>query len=438
METLHQGLGPLPALIAGVAGAVVGFLLARLGRSANGDQKRLETELSRISLHAKEQSRQVTKLLGEQRAHANLARALPDVARALNSDNLDERQIPGFVFELVRTIFEPEQACLFLTWSPSVPGRDQTKLHFADAMKPADVPPAAKTIGLGDGRIGWVATNKVEMLPDDWMNKSRTGGRTIEDNHPSIRFELLAPLVQHDGKGARLLGVLGIRGPACQPSNPKLMLTMITNLATIAYTNSRNTVKLRDLADHDGLTGLLNKRKFMGERLALLINAAEKEAAPLTVFIFDIDHFKKYNDTYGHLAGDEILKQVSDVLRNNLRAGDVACRYGGEEFIVAMPGVGGAECLTAADRIRAAIQGNAFTVGSGAPEAGRITISGGVTQFPVDGTDGQDLIRRADEALYQAKGAGRNRVFRFRGVEIGGDVRDDAPWSPHADLYGDR
>jgi diguanylate cyclase (GGDEF)-like protein len=231
--------------------------------------------------------------------------------------------------------------------------------------------------------------------------------------------------------------VLCIGNPLSRPRDEKAMLQMVTNLASIAYTNSRSMRQLRDLANHDGLTGLLNKRYFMSQRLGLLINAVEREAGAMSIFIFDIDYFKKYNDTNGHLAGDEILKNVSQVLRENLRPGDVACRYGGEEFIVAMPGARGLEGFAAAERIRTAIESTKFPHCESQPD-GRITISGGVSQFPVDGTIGNDLILHADQALYQAKAAGRNRTVQFRGVEIGGDGGDETAWVPHADRIGER
>jgi diguanylate cyclase (GGDEF)-like protein len=438
MQSLSQTLLIVTPVVSGLVGLGVGVFLGRIGRSVFvAEIGRLESEIVRLESQSRDQARQVTKLRGEQRAMSSFTRVLPSLARELNRSDLDERQIPRLVFALVDSIFEAEQTLLYLT-VPSGGGSGKgPTLNLVDRSSATEIPPQATRIAIGEGKIGWVANAKVEMAAEDWLNMTRTEGRTIEDNHPALRLDLVGPLVHHDDGRDRLLGVLCIGNPATHPRDEKLMLQMVTNLATIAYTNSRNMRLLRDQANHDGLTGLLNKRYFMSQRLGLLINNAEREAAAISVFIFDIDHFKKYNDSNGHLAGDEILKQVSQVLRDNLRPNDQACRYGGEEFIVAMPGARGEEGFAAAERIRAAIEGTKFNKAESQP-TGRVTISGGVAQFPVDGTSGTDLIRHADQALYQAKAAGRNRVVLFRGIDIGGDGSDEPMWAPQGGTLGDR
>ena len=408
------------ALLAGIAGGVA-FRAHRRSRRLEEQDKTLRGELARIEAQLREQTRYALRLRTEQRGVTNVIRFLPNLVRELNQSDLDPRRIPTLLFQLTEAIFEPEQMLLFETRSP---GEDlhPPELYLREQRGLPEVHPTLKRVRVGEGKIGWVAESRVEMVTEDWLNLSRTEGRNLADNHPSVKLDLLGPLVQHEEEGERLLGVLCVGGLATRSRDEKLMLQMVTNLGAIAYTNARNLSRLKDQANKDGLTRLLNKRFFM-QRLGLLINTAEREAKALSVFIFDIDHFKKYNDTQGHLAGDEVLRAVARVLEQSLRPGDVPCRYGGEEFLVAMPDTDKTDAVRAADRIREAIASHNFP-NAGSQPLGRLTISGGVAALRTDGLDSTELIRHADQALYQAKAAGRNRVLPYRGIDIGSDGKD--------------
>jgi diguanylate cyclase (GGDEF)-like protein len=406
-------------LTAGAIAVAVRSVLEQRKIQAQVDATR--AELARVEAQNREQTRHAVRLRTEQRGLTNVVRFLPNLVRELNQSDLDPRRIPSLLFQLADAIFEPEQMLLYETRSP---GDDMhpPELYLREQRGLAEVPASLKRVPVGEGKIGWVAENRVEMSTEDWLNLTRTEGRSLVDNHPTTKLELVGPLVQHDEEGERLLGVLCIGGLATRSRDEKLMLQMVTNLGAIAYTNARNLFRLRDQANKDGLTRLLNKRFFM-QRLGLLINSAEREARPLSIFIFDIDHFKTYNDTQGHLAGDEVLRSVARVLEQSLRPGDIPSRYGGEEFLVAMPDTDKVDALRAADRIRDAIASHPFPHAASQP-LGRLTISGGVAALRLDGMDSSELIRHADQALYQAKAGGRNRVLPYRGIEIGGDGKD--------------
>jgi len=162
-----------------------------------------------------------------------------------------------------------------------------------------------------------------------------------------------------------------------------------------------------ELALVDPLTGL-NNRRFLENQLNGLIETAKRERQPLALLVFDIDHFKKVNDTYGHDAGDDVLKAFADRLRAIVRRGDLLCRMGGEEFLILMPNVSGAVATKVAERARKAIEEVPFLVQNGA-ESIVVTTSIGVAERR-DGVDPAEIYHRADKALYQAKSDGRNRV----------------------------
>jgi diguanylate cyclase (GGDEF)-like protein len=170
---------------------------------------------------------------------------------------------------------------------------------------------------------------------------------------------------------------------------------------------ARRTIEeLRALALLDPLTGLGNRR-YAETTLARKLEELRRYGWKLSVAFFDVDHFKEVNDRHGHPAGDEALKMVARTLRHVARAGDFLGRWGGEEFVVLLSAVEGADLLAIADRFRALVEQSALTLSEGGQL--RVTVSAGVTQARPDDTP-ETVMSRADELLYRAKAAGRNRV----------------------------
>ncbi|MFT3996901.1 MAG: PleD family two-component system response regulator [Asticcacaulis sp.] len=163
-----------------------------------------------------------------------------------------------------------------------------------------------------------------------------------------------------------------------------------------------------ELAVTDPLTGL-NNRRFMDMQLAQLMRRHLKSAEPVSLLLLDIDHFKRVNDTYGHDAGDEVLKEFARRVAQNVRAIDMPCRMGGEEFVVVMPDTGGEDAQTIAERVRQSVAGAPF----GLPDGRRldVTVSVGVSSLNGLGDTLEAFVKRADEAVYEAKSSGRNRVI---------------------------
>jgi diguanylate cyclase (GGDEF)-like protein len=163
------------------------------------------------------------------------------------------------------------------------------------------------------------------------------------------------------------------------------------------------------LALVDPLTGTYNRRGFEG-RLADELERMRRFGRPLALLFFDIDHFKQINDTYGHPAGDVVLRWLGARLLGLLRATDTVARIGGEEFCVIMPEVDGAQAMDAAERIRKSIEQEPVRVGD---DLIAVMVSGGVAEAHAEEVSGAALVRRADIALYHAKEGGRNRIVLY-------------------------
>ncbi|MEN9855412.1 MAG: response regulator PleD [Pseudomonadota bacterium] len=164
-----------------------------------------------------------------------------------------------------------------------------------------------------------------------------------------------------------------------------------------------------ELAVTDQLTGLHNRR-YMESQLKSHLNRAARGGPPVSVLIADIDHFKRVNDLFGHDAGDDVIREFAARLASNFRPQDLACRFGGEEFVVIMPETSSHDAVAIAERLRQSIEGSPFVIGL-ARDRLDVTCSVGVAVATANELDSDTLLKRADEALYVAKRSGRNRVI---------------------------
>jgi diguanylate cyclase (GGDEF)-like protein len=181
-------------------------------------------------------------------------------------------------------------------------------------------------------------------------------------------------------------------------------LESVADILATALQNSIYVAKVRDLAYRDGLTGMFNRRIFE-DRLIEEVTRGERYGGNFAILIIDIDHFKQVNDEFGHLLGDEVLKQAAAIFSRQLRKVDFVCRFGGEEFAIILPASNLESATSVAEKLRRAFHSHEF---SGIPRP--VTISIGVASFPENGTQRDTLVHAADKALYQAKQDGRDRV----------------------------
>ncbi len=174
--------------------------------------------------------------------------------------------------------------------------------------------------------------------------------------------------------------------------------------------------ELREQALRDSLTGLYNRR-YLNDALDRELVRAKRDRSPLSLLMIDVDHFKKVNDTHGHHVGDKILAQLATLLTTHARGSDIVCRYGGEEFLVLMPGTGEDFARSRAEEIR---QKSALLIGQMEERVVHVTLSIGIAVYPAHGENWEEVVRKADNALYQSKHEGRNCVTVWNGEVRGG------------------
>ena len=272
-----------------------------------------------------------------------------------------------------------------------------------------------------DGGASWGgATLHDQIHPKDCWALRR--GRTYHFDASPIALEcehargsattpyLCFPILAH----GETVGLIHLRSSQAGAAGQRVLADhrrlaqMCAEQISMAIANVRMRDTLQEQASRDPLTGLFNRR-LMGEHLRSTLRSCERAQRPLSVLALDVDHFKRFNDTFGHDAGDFVLTEVARVLREAVDGDELAARPGGEEFAVVLPGIAKATAMARADRLRATIAERRITYADKALPS--LTVSIGVASYPEDGATVHDLLSRADAALYEAKNKGRNRVL---------------------------
>jgi diguanylate cyclase (GGDEF)-like protein len=212
-----------------------------------------------------------------------------------------------------------------------------------------------------------------------------------------------------------VLGLLHLRGPdASLVQSMQQLASMAGDGLALTLANLRLRESLKAQSIRDPLTDLFNRR-YLTETLEREFARAQRTGAPVAVMMLDVDHFKRFNDNFGHDAGDAVLREVGAFLRRSMRAEDIACRYGGEEFCLVLPQLDRQAAGERAEAIRAGIARLEVRLGDRVLEP--VTLSLGVALFPEDANTIASVLSAADASLYQAKREGRNRVVMSQAAE---------------------
>ena len=394
--------GPHTQILLLLMFTIGGMLLGRIPGSAARADKSLALEKTIETLDRKqaEQQRSNEDLWERCRRAEEAVEALqlsivqiPEVAQRLSGVR-DFREIPEHALDLIHETFAPSYSVFYRV--------SRGNLVAVETRGDSEFP-VGHALEAGEGIVGWTAIKQLSITPEDAeLESAVVKQRNLERCMPAQGFSLSLPIVA----GERAVGVILVGPSTRELPHAREIGRTIALITAITITSTIVLKKEQLLAKTDGLTGLLNKTHIY-DKLAELINADQPRS--LAIFLLDIDNFKTYNDTNGHLPGDELLKRLGSLLSENCRQSEHMGRYGGEEFLLVMENASKREAIQAAERIRGLIEETPFEHRESQP-GGRVTISGGVASWPADGADVDSLLRAADKALYEAKRAGRNQV----------------------------
>ena len=268
------------------------------------------------------------------------------------------------------------------------------------------------TFNIGEGISGIVVQTGEPIMIQDVNKDSRF--LYYKAKLPNIGSFLSIPLKLSDN---RIIGVLNIHKKEINSfkNDDKIFFSIIARNLANAIERARLYEKVQKEAMYDDLTGLYTRRYFF-ENCYREFSESVRFGKTFSIILADIDHFKYFNDTYGHPTGDAILKELASILITNVRHSDIVCRYGGEEFAILLPNTGKDGAAFTADKLRTLVETNLAEINK-SKDIGKITITAGVSTYPDDGNTVDEVISKADKFLYLGKVRGRNMVVNSTPVD---------------------
>jgi diguanylate cyclase (GGDEF)-like protein len=326
---------------------------------------------------------------------------LNEIGKALTA-SLDIGEVMHVILAKVSELLKPRN------WSLLLHDPATGELYFHAAVGAGSEKLLGLRIKPGEGIAGWVAQHNQPLLVNDVHADPRFASRFDQASRFHTQSILCVPLAFKD----RTLGVIELvngQGDGGFSDEDLKILGTVAEFSAIAIENARNFHKVQELTVLDDHTGLFNSR-HLRRQLEQEIVRATRFGHPVSLIFFDLDHFKRVNDTHGHQAGSQVLHEVGSLLLKTLRSTDVPVRYGGDEFVILMPETSKDQAVAAARRIGAEIARQPFLANRPyGPLA--LTASLGVAAFPDDAREPDDLVLRADEAMYRVKATQRGGVF---------------------------
>ena len=402
-------LGPFLLGLSLAAVVLLPLLLAARGRVADmaAQAGALEQELGGLT-------RSKVQLEADRQFLDRFMTDFPHLARDLFT-GLRERQVPWSVLSVIRETFDPAHAAVFVRRGHGEGDLEESRFVVAAAVPESGLLALGAEVPIATGEIGFAATARIVVTRQDLEAEAAKGGiKPGPDLFGVFAPELLAPLVFE----RETLGVVALSRPRKTSGDVTAALRLIAQTGAQALKNAALNTQIKVTAEMDGLTRVFN-RKHMEQALSEIVyrsaSAGRDHRDPgtripvLSVLLFDIDHFKHYNDTNGHLAGDKLLQELAHLVPQSIRKDDIFGRYGGEEFLLILPNTNLRQGLATANKIRAMVAAHRFPFAERQP-LGSLSVSGGVAEYPHHGRDAQGLLHAADDALYEAKQQGRNRV----------------------------